>query len=95
MVATWLRTATTDAERMATRTPWIAAQLYLNAAGVADLTGDAAAAMGYVDRARKLDPTAKTVISQSSMIEGAVLMWSGHLREVVAAYERGIATLAE
>jgi Tetratricopeptide repeat len=91
MVTAWLRIASADADRIANRLPGPAAGLFLSAAIVSDRNDDGPAALRYVARARALAPTDDNVMSRSSVIEGNVLMWGGHVPEGIAAYERGIA----
>ena len=92
MVATWLRITTADADRIATRLPAAAAGLFLSAATVADRNDDGPAALRFVERARALEPTDEALLSRGWMVEGNVLMWSGHVPEGIAAFERSIAS---
>ena len=92
MVTAWLRIAAADADRIATRLPGAAAGLFLSAAIVADRNDDGPSALHFIERARALAPTDESVLSRSWTIEGNVLMWSGHVPEGIAAYERSIAS---
>lgn len=93
MVATWRRTATADAERMAARTPWMSAQLYVAMASIASRLEDSAAAVDYAHRAQRLSPEDSNVLSHSWLVEGKALMSTGKTAEGQVFYDKAIQAL--
>ena len=93
MVATWLRTAAADAERMAARTPWVSGQLYVAIAHLASRTGDGVAATKYAKRAQALSPDDQNVLAHSWLVEGKVVLSAGKIADGRALYERAIQSL--
>jgi tetratricopeptide (TPR) repeat protein len=87
----WLRTALADADRVHTRSPWLAGRVYVVAAQAADLGGDAESALMFVARARTVLERGDPSWIETHAIEGAVQMWSGHVDDGVKAYELAIA----
>ncbi len=95
MVATWLRTAAADADRMAARAPWLSASLFLVCANVADITDDGPAALGYVARAVSLVPDDTSIRARGLLIKADVEMWSGQVDQGKADYDKAIAMRIE
>jgi len=94
-VSDWLRTAVSDADRIRARSPWLAGKIYLSAARHADLANDAKSALLYIGRAREtLDPHDPAQIDIFE-VEGAVLIWSGHVDDGIRAYDTAIARRSE
>jgi tetratricopeptide (TPR) repeat protein len=94
-VQDWVRTAVADADRILPRSPWLAGRIYLVAARVADLSNDAKNALLYAGRARQaLDPHDPSQID-TYVVEGAVLMWSGHVDDGIRAYDTAVAQRTE
>ncbi|HEX7843718.1 MAG TPA: tetratricopeptide repeat protein, partial [Kofleriaceae bacterium] len=87
----WLRTALADADRIRTRSPWLAGRVYTVAAHAADQAGDAAQALQFVARAREVLDERDPSRIETYATEGAVQMWSGHIDDGIRAYETAIA----
>jgi tetratricopeptide (TPR) repeat protein/predicted Ser/Thr protein kinase len=90
-VQEWLRTALADADRVRTRSPWLAGKIYLVAAQAADLGGDAKTALDEVARARSVLDRSSSDWIETYVVEGAVLMWSGRVDDGVKAYDTALA----
>jgi tetratricopeptide (TPR) repeat protein/predicted Ser/Thr protein kinase len=87
----WLRTALADADRIRTRSRWLAGRIYLIAAHAADDGGDAKSALMFVARAREVLEAGDPSRIDSYATEGAVLMWSGRVDDGIRAYDTAIA----
>jgi tetratricopeptide (TPR) repeat protein len=88
---TWMRSGLADADRIARRSPQLAATLYLGAAHFAESEGDAKAALALAARVRELVPTHATIVAESYTVDGEVKFDTGDTEGGIADYERAIA----
>jgi eukaryotic-like serine/threonine-protein kinase len=87
----WTRTARADADRIAGRAPWLAANLYMQAATVAEANDDAPGTLRDLAQARALaEPEDHELLESLALLEGSVDLWTGKVAEGVALYERTI-----
>ena len=89
--STWQRTALADAQRIETRAPWLATELYVALARLADAAGDADGALRFVAKARELVKPGGLGDLNLLTTEAAVKMWTGHVDEGDALYKRALA----
>ncbi|MEP6862229.1 MAG: serine/threonine-protein kinase [Deltaproteobacteria bacterium] len=88
---TWTRSAVADADRIAGRAPWLAANLYLQAARVAEANDDATGALRDVAHARALaTPQDRQLLDALATIEASVDIWTGKVEDGITLYERTI-----